>query len=81
MLGVILPKGGQGGYRVRPKLSRGKEGVSHHEFNRHMEGAMHDQSNNNPPKDLVDRKGSEVSIGTHPEEERVQRHQMTGASE
>ena len=46
-----------------------------------MEEAMQDQLDYNPPKDLVDRKGTEVSIGTHPEVERGQGHQMTEASE
>jgi len=50
-------------------IIEGKEGVSHHEFNCRMEGATYDQSENNPPNDLVDRKGSEMSIGTHPEGE------------
>ena len=31
-----------------------------------------ERSDNNPPKDLVDRKGSNVSNGTQPEEERMQ---------
>ena len=33
---------------------------------------MKEQSVNNPPKDLADRKGSNVSNGTHLEEERMQ---------
>ena len=37
---------------------------------------MQNQSNNNPPKDPVDRKESDMSIGTHPEEEIMQRHRM-----
>ena len=32
---------------------------------------MKELSDNNPPKDLVARKGSDVSIGTQPEEERM----------
>ena len=56
MLGVILPKGGQGCYQVHPKLSDGKDGISRHEINWHMEEAMQDQSDINPPKDPVDRK-------------------------
>ena len=36
-----------------------------------MEEAMQDQSDNSPPKDLVDRKESDVSIGTQSEEENV----------
>ena len=44
MLGVIPTKERQGCYRGHPKLSRGKEGVSHHEFNRHLEGKKNLQS-------------------------------------
>ena len=33
---------------------------------------MQDQSNNNPPKDPVDRKESDMSIGTQPGEETMQ---------
>ena len=35
---------------------------------------MQERSDNNPPKDLADRKGSNVSNGTQPEEETMQRH-------
>ena len=42
---------------------------------------MQNQSNNNPPKDPVDRKESDMSIGTHPGEEFMQGHQMIRASE
>ena len=37
--------------------------------------------NNNPPKDLVDRKESDMSIGTQPEEEIMKMHRMIKASE
>ena len=77
----ILPKEEQGCHQGHPTLTRGKDGIPHHEFNWDMEEAMQDQPNNNPPKDLVDRKESDVSIGTQPEEERSQRHQMIEASE
>jgi len=42
---------------------------------------MQDQSNHNPPKDPVDRKESDMSIGTQPGEEIMQGHQMIKASE
>ena len=42
---------------------------------------MQNQSNNNPPKDPVDRKESDMSIGTQPAEEIMRRHQMIRASE
>ena len=53
---ISIARKGKDVYRGHPTLSRGKEGVSHHEFNRHMEEAMHDQPDCNPPKDLVDHK-------------------------
>ena len=42
---------------------------------------MQDQPNNNPPKDLVDRKESDVSIGTQPEKETMRRHRIIETSE
>ena len=37
---------------------------------------MQNQSDNNPPKDPVDRKESDMSIGTQPGEAIMQGHQM-----
>ena len=37
--------------------------------------------NNNPPKDSVDLRESDMSIGTQPEEEIMERHRMIKASE
>ena len=37
--------------------------------------------NNNPPKDPVDCEESDMSIGTQPEEEIMERHRMIKASE
>jgi hypothetical protein len=42
---------------------------------------MQNKSNNNPPKDPVDRKESDMSIGTQPGEEIMQSHRMIKASE
>jgi len=42
---------------------------------------MQGQSDINPPKDPVDRKESDMSIGTQPGEEIMQRHQMIRAPE
>ena len=42
---------------------------------------MQGQSNINPPKDPVDRKESDMSIGTQPEEDIMERHRMIKASE
>ena len=42
---------------------------------------MQNQLNNNPPKDPVDRKESDMGIATQPGEEIMQRHQMIRASE
>src|ERR1044071_8794768 len=41
---------------------------------------MKNQSNNNPPKDPVDRKESDLTIDTQPGKEFMQRHQMIKAS-
>ena len=38
-------------------------------------------SDNNPTKDLMVHKGSDVSIGTQPEEERMQMQQVMESSE
>ena len=35
---------------------------------------MQERSDNNPPKDLADRKGHNVSNSTQPKEETMQRH-------
>jgi hypothetical protein len=37
---------------------------------------MQERSDNNPPKDLADHKGSDVSNNTQPEVERMQRHRI-----
>jgi hypothetical protein len=42
---------------------------------------MQNHLNNNPPNDPVDRKESDMSIGTQPGEEIMQRHQMIKAPE
>ena len=42
---------------------------------------MQNKSDNNPPKDPVDRKESDMSIDTQPGEEFMQMHQMIRASE
>ena len=42
---------------------------------------MHERSDNNPPKDLAAHKGSDVSIHTQLEEERMQMHQILETSE
>jgi hypothetical protein len=42
---------------------------------------MQGQSNNNPPKDPVDRKESDMSIDTQPGEEFMQMHQVIRAPE
>ena len=42
---------------------------------------MHERLDNNPPKGLADHKGSDVSIGTQSEEERMQRHRIIETSE
>ena len=42
---------------------------------------MQNRSNNNPSKDPVDRKEADMSIGTQPGEEVMQRHQMIRESE
>ena len=42
---------------------------------------MQGQSNNNPPKDPMDRKESDMSIGTQPGKKIMQRHHMIRASE
>ena len=39
-------------------------------------GNMQEQSDNNPLKDLADHKGTNVSNGTQPEEERTQGDQI-----
>ena len=42
---------------------------------------MLERSNNNPQKDLADRKESDVSIDTQPEEERMQGYQIIEATD
>ena len=42
---------------------------------------MQEWSDNNPPKDLADRKGSNVSNGTQPEEETMKGDQIMETTE
>ena len=42
---------------------------------------MQGQSNINPPNDPVDRQESDMSIGSQPEEEIMERHRMIKTSE